>query len=87
MDADATSELRKRGLAATDDSAKFVWHKVRAFDILCIFFVLLVRLIPLITCLKDAFRKYKLLLVGILQLTVRIVQSRKAINDAYLISD
>ncbi|OAY82969.1 Alanine--tRNA ligase [Ananas comosus] len=27
MDADATSELRKRGLAATDDSAKFVWHK------------------------------------------------------------
>lgn len=46
MDADATSELRKRGLAATDDSAKFVWHKVRAFDILYIFFVLLVRLIP-----------------------------------------
>ncbi|KAK9149863.1 hypothetical protein Scep_008620 [Stephania cephalantha] len=27
MDADATSELHKRGIAATDDSAKFIWFK------------------------------------------------------------
>ncbi|OVA11024.1 Alanine-tRNA ligase [Macleaya cordata] len=27
MDADATSELHKRGVAPTDDSYKFIWHK------------------------------------------------------------
>lgn len=28
MDAEATSALHKRGVAATDDSFKFIWFKV-----------------------------------------------------------
>ncbi len=28
MDADATSALHKRGVAATDDTFKFIWFKV-----------------------------------------------------------
>lgn len=28
MDADATSELHKRGVSATDDKYKFVWFQV-----------------------------------------------------------
>lgn len=31
MDADATSELHRRGVAATDDSSKFIWHQVGKF--------------------------------------------------------
>lgn len=31
MNADATSELHRRGVAATDDSSKFIWHQVGKF--------------------------------------------------------
>lgn len=31
MDADATAALHKRGVAATDDSFKFIWCQVRYF--------------------------------------------------------
>lgn len=35
MDADATAALHKNGVAATDDSFKFTWFKVNAYELCC----------------------------------------------------
>eukprot|EP00262_Sarcandra_glabra_P004427 TRINITY_DN1544_c0_g3_i1.p1 TRINITY_DN1544_c0_g3~~TRINITY_DN1544_c0_g3_i1.p1 ORF type:complete len:1000 (+),score=224.20 TRINITY_DN1544_c0_g3_i1:2-3001(+) len=37
MDADATSELHRRGVAATDDSSKFIWYQNHASEIKAIY--------------------------------------------------
>ena len=41
MDADATATLHKRGVAATDDSFKFIWNQVVFFLTFCIFYMFL----------------------------------------------
>lgn len=32
LDAEATSELHRQGVATTDDSSKFIWHQVGKFS-------------------------------------------------------